>query len=131
APGQAGDPSYKTTLIAETRSNSVVMRAANPARMALVRSLVTKLDQPTSDRTSGNIHVVYLKNADATSLATTLRAAMASEASPAAAPATSSVAAVIAPNATTRPGGSNPTTAPVAASATPSTGGQIQADPAT
>ena len=33
--GQAGDPSYKTTVIAEPRSNSVVMRAANPARMAL------------------------------------------------------------------------------------------------
>lgn len=127
-PGQAGDPSYKTTLIAETRSNSVVMRAANPARMALVRSLVTKLDQPTSDRASGNIHVVYLKNAEATSLATTLRAAMAGEGS---AGGASTGGTTAAPSATTRPGGSNPTTAPVASSATPSTGGQIQADPAT
>ena len=127
AAGQAGDPSYKTTVVAEPRSNSVVMRAANPARMALVRALVTKLDQPTSATASGNIHVVYLKNADATSLATTLRAAMAGEGSAAASGGVAASATPTAARTTT----SNPTTAPVAAAATPSTGGQIQADPAT
>jgi general secretion pathway protein D len=122
APGQA-DTSYKTTLVAEPRSNSLVLRAANPARLALVRSLVARLDQPTSQNMSGNIHVVYLKNADAVSLAATLRAAMAGESggsgggasAPAARPATAG----------------SPATTPVAASAAPSTGGQIQADPAT
>ncbi len=80
AQGQA-DTSFKTTLLAEPRSNAIVVRAANPARVAQVRSLVAKLDQPAapgSSAASGNIHVVYLKNADATKLATTLRAAMAS-----------------------------------------------------
>ena len=67
---------YKTTLLAEPRSNSLILRAANPARTALVRSLVNKLDQPGSESPNGNIHVVYLKNAEATKLATTLRAAM-------------------------------------------------------
>ena len=79
APGQA-DTSFKTTLIAEPRSNSLILRAANRARVAQVRSLVDRLDQPPvpgSSTASGNIHVVYLKNADATKLATTLRAAMA------------------------------------------------------
>ena len=122
AAGQA-DQSYKTTLVAEPRSNSLVLRAANPARLALVRSLVARLDQPTSQSMSGNIHVVYLKNADAVSLATTLRAAMAGESgggggggsAAAARPATAG----------------SPATSPVAASAAPSTGGQIQADPAT
>lgn len=78
-PGQA-DTSFKTTLIAEPRSNSLILRAANPARVAQVRALVDRLDQPPapgSSAASGNIHVVYLKNADATKLATTLRAAMA------------------------------------------------------
>ena len=46
----------------------------------MVRSLISKLDQPGTQNPSGNIHVVYLKNADATKLATTLRAAMAAEA---------------------------------------------------
>ncbi len=79
AQGQT-DTSFKTTLLAEPRSNALILRAANPARVAQVRALVDKLDQPPvpgSSAASGNIHVVYLKNADATKLATTLRAAMA------------------------------------------------------
>lgn len=78
AQGQT-DTSFKTTLLAEPRSNALILRAANPARVAQVRALVDKLDQPPvpgSSAASGNIHVVYLKNADATKLATTLRAAM-------------------------------------------------------
>ena len=128
--GGQGDPSYKTTLVAEPRSNSVVMRAANPARLALVRSLVTKLDQPSSDDAKGNIHVVYLKNADAVTLATTLRAAMAGEGS-AVASSGSSGGGAVASAAPQRAATANQTTAPVAAVAAPSTGGQIQADPAT
>ena len=77
-PGQTGND-YKTTLIAEPRSNTLILRAANPARAALVRSLIEKLDQPGTQNPSGNIHVVYLKNADATKLAATLRAALTGE----------------------------------------------------
>ena len=66
----------KTALVAEPRSNALIRRAATPARLAQVRTLVEKLDQPSSASASGNLHVVYLKNADATKLATTLRAAM-------------------------------------------------------
>ena len=79
AQGQS-DTSFRTTLLAEPNSNSLILRAANPARVAQVRALVQKLDQPPipgSSAASGNIHVVYLKNADASQLATTLRAAMA------------------------------------------------------
>ncbi|MDO9568375.1 MAG: type II secretion system secretin GspD [Hydrogenophaga sp.] len=122
AAGQA-DTSYKTTLVAEPRSNSLVLRAANPARLALVRSLVARLDQPTSQSMSGNIHVVYLKNANAVSLAATLRAAMAGESG---ASGGGSTTAATRPAATANTGNT-----PVAASAAPSTGGQIQADPAT
>ena len=39
AAGQA-DTSFRTTLLAEPRSNSLILRAANPARLALVRTLV-------------------------------------------------------------------------------------------
>ncbi|MDZ4102449.1 MAG: type II secretion system secretin GspD [Hydrogenophaga sp.] len=125
--GQA-DASYKTTLIAEPRSNSLVLRAANPARLALVRSLVTKLDQPSSANVSGNIHVVYLKNADAVALATTLRAALAGESSVGGGGLAGSARAGNPLNAA---GANSPASSPVAASAQLSTGGQIQADPAT
>jgi general secretion pathway protein D len=41
------------------------------ARANLAKSLIAKLDQPTQEL--GNVHVVYLKNAEATKLAQTLR----------------------------------------------------------
>lgn len=135
--GAQADQSYKTTLVAEPRSNSLVLRAANPARLALVRSLVARLDQPSSDKLSGNIHVVYLKNADATSLATTLRAALAGESSGgqsgsglgggASSPLNR---AALTPTGTAS-ANNNAATAAVTPSGSPSTGGQIQADPAT
>mgnify|MGYP002040469898 FL=1 len=76
AANSASGDSYRTSVLAEPRSNSLVIRSANPARAALVRSLVSRLDRPTSQQDNGNIHVVYLRNADATQLAVTLRAAM-------------------------------------------------------
>ncbi len=115
--GQAGS-GFKTTLIAEPRSNSLIVRAANGAQLALVRSLVARLDQPdpaSSNGAAGNIHVVYLKNADATKIAATLRAAVSGGPAPAAVPA----------GAPGRPA------AAVAAGAQATTGGQIQADVAT
>ncbi|MFM9437330.1 type II secretion system protein D, partial [Janthinobacterium sp. CG_23.3] len=48
----------------------------SPPPANLAKSLIAKLDQPTAQL--GNVHVVYLKNADATKLALTLRAVMTS-----------------------------------------------------
>ena len=141
AQGQA-DTSFKTTLIAEPRSNSLILRAANPARVAQVRALVGKLDQPPvpgSSAASGNIHVVYLKNADATKLATTLRAAMSGTASAATASTGSASSAATSANAgmgntsSMGAGGGLGASGPMgnANANQPSTGGQIQADPST
>ena len=136
AAGQA-DTSVRTTLLAEPRSNSLILRAANPARLALVRTLVEKLDQgsfnPTNtsnkDAAGGNIYVVYLKNADATKLAATLRAAVAAGNIGATGSGSSAVnVGLSAPQAAL--GASGAATAALS-SAQPSTGGQIQADPAT
>ncbi len=125
AAGQA-DTSYRTTLVAEPRSNALIVRAANPARLNLVRSLVERLDQPTSQSASGNIYVVYLKNADATRLAVTLRAALSANTS------TGGGSSGGQPTLAAAVGSaSNAATAPVQGSGQPSTGGQIQADPAT
>jgi general secretion pathway protein D len=123
---------YKTTLLAEPRSNALILRAANPARVALVKSLVAKLDQPSGTNASGNIHVVYLKNADATKLATTLRAAVSGQTSG----ATSNASPVINTTANPMPPTSTPTQAgstlgSTTASTGSATGGQIQADTAT
>jgi len=115
---------YRTTVLAEPKSNSLVVRAANSAKMALIKSLVLSLDRPSlngPNGAAGNIYVVYLKNAEATKLAGVLRAALAG-------------------TVNTGSGGSTtPTGAPVplaasaalSPSAAPTTGGFIQADPAT
>ncbi len=117
-PGAQADGSFKTTLLAESRSNTLVLRAANPARLALARTLIERLDQPSSQNATGNIYVVYLKNADATKLAATLRASISGEARTSATPGVTAVASV--------PGASG-----TVAAGQPSTGGQIQADAST
>ena len=69
--GGGADPG-RITLLADVRTNSVIVRAPSAARVGLAKSLIVKLDQPTAQ--AGNVHVVYLKNADAVKLAQTLRA---------------------------------------------------------
>ena len=138
-PGQpavaGGDSAGRTTVVAEPRSNSLIVRAPNPARLNLARSIIERLDQPGAANPEGNIHVVYLKNADATRLATVLRAAMAGLATTSTggtqAAAAAGVTAVPATSNNNMASGGNAATAPVQAAAAPSTGGQIQADPAT
>jgi len=69
-PGAGGDAG-RVTLVPDPRTNSLVVRAPSAARANLAKSLISKLDQPTAQ--AGNVHVVYLKNAEATKLAETLR----------------------------------------------------------
>lgn len=121
------DTSFRTTVIAEPRSNSLVVRAGNAARLNLVRTLIARLDVPASSQASGNIHVVYLRNADATKLAAVLRAALSGSGGTAVASSPAPAAVGIAGVGAS----ASAATTPVAASAQPSTGGQIQADPAT
>ena len=80
---QAVDPTQRLTVVADARSNSLIVRCGNPSRLFRLRSLVAVLDSPTS--AAGNIHVIYLKNADAVNLAATLRAIYGGEGVPAAA----------------------------------------------
>ena len=75
-PSPGGD-SGRVSVVADPRTNSLVIRAPSRARANLAKSLIAKLDQPTSE--AGNVHVVYLKNADATKLAATLRAVVSSD----------------------------------------------------
>ena len=137
-----------TTVLADPRTNSLIVRSGNAARLAAVRSVVAKLDRPaTGGGVAGapGMWVVHLKNADATRLATVLRAAFAamggSGGSSSGGGGGSSSPLMPGNNQPSNPT-VNPTTGatgnasaqsttPVAASAQPSTGGFIQADPST
>jgi len=139
-PGVAGGQG--TVVMADPRTNTLMVRAPNPARLALVRNLIQRLDRPGTAGLGGSgIHVIYLKNADAVKLAQVLRASFpgaggssgggsssSSGSSASASPSTPS-----ANNQSSSSGGaaSTQSTTPVAGSAQPSTGGFIQADPST
>lgn len=73
----SGDPSQRVSVIGDPRTNSLLVRSENPSKLNAVRQLVGNLDQPGA---SGNIHVVYLKNAEATKVAQTLRSVLTGEA---------------------------------------------------
>ena len=121
----AADASQRLNVVADARSNSLIARSDNPSRIARLRSLVAMLDTPTS--AAGNLHVVYLKNAEAVKVAETLRAIYLGEAAPAA-----SLRPMALPVAAPGAGAS-----PLAAAALPASpaaapaAGMIQADPAT
>ncbi|PZO06678.1 MAG: type II secretion system protein GspD [Lysobacteraceae bacterium] len=73
--GQAAAPpgtAARFTVAADARSNSLLARMSDPSRMSQLRRFVALLDTPGN--AGGNIHVVYLRNADAVKLAATLRA---------------------------------------------------------
>ncbi|SMC25888.1 general secretion pathway protein D [Andreprevotia lacus DSM 23236] len=60
----------RSTLVPDVRTNSLLIRSENPVSAQQIRKLIDVLDQPGA---AGNIHVVYLKNAEATKLAATLK----------------------------------------------------------
>ncbi len=129
------------SVIADSRNNALLVKAGSPARMASLRSLIDRLDQPPQGgAATGNIWVVPLRNADATKLAQVLRAAFASGGSAGGSASGTSglgvantglTTAQVAQPANGATGASTQSTSPVTPGAGPSTGGFIQADPST
>lgn len=64
-------------VLADPRSNSIVIRSSSPGRTSLARELVAKLENAQSD--PGNLHVVYLRNAQAVNLSGVLRGLLTGE----------------------------------------------------
>ena len=137
------------SVLADPRTNSLIVRAPNATRLLQIRQAIQALDKPLKGASAqGNIWVVYLKNADASRLASVLRAAFAAGATPAGGPAGGGLTAGAIPQGAGALGGaaaplaaspmaggsaggaSAQATAPVQGSAAPSLGGFIQADPA-
>lgn len=152
APGAPGGAAAGLTVLPDSRTNSLLVRATNGARLTQLRGLIEKLDQPGAGGAGGsNIYVVYLKNADATRLAQVLRAAFSNEARGTTGAGGAGGGGSFTPQPTAQPpqpssfgglstggmgGGTSSiaspqTSSPISATAAPSTGGFIQADPAT
>lgn len=73
----ATDARDKLIITADARSNAVIVRSEDPVRVARVKAMVSELDRPTS--APGNIRIVYLKHADASQVAATLRRVLGAE----------------------------------------------------
>lgn len=91
--GSTADPGQRAAIIADTTSNSVIVRSDNSAVLGRIRSLLKELDH--SPVASGNIHVIPLKNAEAVKLAQTLRAILSGDMSSMALPAATAGAATV------------------------------------
>jgi general secretion pathway protein D len=134
SPGTAATAT-SANIVADTQSNSLLVRAPNPAQLAFIRSLVARLDQP---RGNTNVRVVYLKNTDATRMAQVLRAAFPSDTASAGSStgnvsgsgtATKASTATVSSDTTSSSKESAASSTAVTANAQPTTGGGIQADP--
>ncbi|MBS1196338.1 MAG: ral secretion pathway protein [Proteobacteria bacterium] len=113
-----GDKMQRVTIVPDLRSNSLIIRSDNAMYLERIRSLIQSLDQKTE--AGGNIHLIYLKNAEATRVAQTLRAVLSGDTSAASATSASSSGM-----ATTTLPGTNST-----ATQAPVQGGIIHADAA-
>jgi general secretion pathway protein D len=140
-------------VLADPFSNSLLVKAPNQARLAAVRSLVARLDQAGAEGVAGsNVHVIYLKYAEAVRLAPVLRASFSAPtgrlattngagsegggsgegggASGGASGAGTGGASAGGAASSGKSGDNAQATAPAAAVPQPVTGGYIQADPA-
>jgi general secretion pathway protein D len=73
----AGSGAMRAVILPETASNSLIVRATNGAQLAEIEQMIRRLDRPQNDQ--DNIHVVYLRNANAADLARTLRGVLAAQ----------------------------------------------------
>ncbi|MBL0141513.1 MAG: type II secretion system secretin GspD [Betaproteobacteria bacterium] len=69
-PSSPGAPA-KAAISVDPRTNSLLIRGDNPALLTRIKALAASLDTPGAG--AGNIHVVYLRNAEAAKIADTLR----------------------------------------------------------
>jgi general secretion pathway protein D len=126
-PPNAPGSTPKVSVAVDSRTNSLVVRADNPQLMARIKALALGLDAPGAG--NNNIYTVFLRNAEATRIADTLRGllqgaeASRSAATPTAAPASTGSQAPM--------GSAAATTLASAAAAAPAPASVIQAYPPT
>jgi len=74
-PANAPGSTAKAAIAVDSRTNSLVVRADNPPLMHRIKTLALGLDTPGAG--SGNIYTVFLRNADCSRIADTLRGLLA------------------------------------------------------
>ncbi len=75
--GVSTSSGMRAVVLADTDSNSLIVRASNGVQLMQIEQMIHKLDRPAADD-GDDIHVVYLHNASAASLAKVLQGVLAS-----------------------------------------------------
>ena len=126
--GAAVDAGQRLSVMADPRTNALLIRTPSKARLNLAKTLIAKLDQPTKQ--PGNVWVVYLKNAEAAKLAKTMQSVLSN--SPISSETSSSLSQNTATGTSTGKSGPNNAQLSAASGAGEVTSsGIIQADPST
>jgi general secretion pathway protein D len=102
ATAQNPEPRDRVLITADARLNAIVLRAENPTRLARAIALARELDQAPAvgvgAGATGNVHIIRLRNANATDLAQTLRKVLGAESASgnaASAPATPNLSSLL------------------------------------
>lgn len=128
-PAASADSRDRLLITADLRSNSVIIRSEDGGRLSRVRTLVQELDRATA--APGNIRMVYLKHADATQIAQTLRRVLGADGGGSSSSASSPLSSLLPTNGQQQTAPSSPLAAATAAltgsTAQPSSGSLPQA----
>ncbi len=73
--GVATSSGMRAVVVPDTNSNSLIVRASNGVQLMQIEQMIRKLDRP-AENNGDDIHVVYLHNASAASLAKVLQGAL-------------------------------------------------------
>jgi general secretion pathway protein D len=76
-PSQVAAGGDRFSVVADTRTNSILLRSDNPGRVDQLRTLIAKLDVPA--RATGSTRVIYLRHAEAIKLVEVLRGMLAAQ----------------------------------------------------
>jgi general secretion pathway protein D len=76
-PQQVAAGGDRFSVVADTRTNSILLRSDNPGRIEQLRTLIARLDVPA--RATGSTRVIYLRHAEATKLVEVLRGMLAAQ----------------------------------------------------
>ncbi|MEW9897869.1 type II secretion system secretin GspD [Chitinivorax sp. PXF-14] len=128
-PGVGAEGVKRSAVVADPRSNSLLVRSESSATTQNIKRLVEMLDQPAAS--GSNINVVYLKNADAVKLAQTLRGIVSGDTSTPSTPTSTTTPVTAAIAQGNQAGSSVFGSSSTSSSGSGSTGGMIQADGAT
>ncbi len=123
SPTPVPDGVRRVLLVTDPRSSQIIVRSPTAAHSAQIKQIVAMLDSPGAS--SSNMHVIYLRNAEATRLAATLRGILTGQDSGGGSTSGNSMSTA---NSTSTSGGTSASSSPQASQSAGSTATNVKID---